>query len=185
MNRIEALVKAWTSHVAIPWARGLSGGEKLWFCIYDKADERRLRLHLPEFEGAAKKAGHGWVAVDLTNAFATWMAAERYRDSYFEDPDSLDDDKLVDFRDALIHLILPYLERTDEDGIVALTGLASLFGFLRVSELAQSLEPHIRGRLVVFFPGEYENRNYRFLDARDGWSYRAVPILPSEGVLSA
>jgi len=185
MNRIEALVKAWASHVATPWAAGLSGGEKVWFCVYDKADERRLRLHLPEFEGAAKRAGHGWDSLDLTDSFATWMAAEEYRDSYFEDPDSLDRDKLVDFRAWLVALISPRLERAGEADVVALTGISSLFGFVRVSELVGALEPSIRGRLVVFFPGEYENGNYRFLDARDGWSYRAVPILASEGAFAS
>jgi hypothetical protein len=38
------------------------------------------------------------------------------------------------------------------------------------------IERDIRGRVVVFFPGEYENNNYRLLDARDGWNYLAVPI---------
>lgn len=185
MNRIEALVKAWASHVAIPWSGGLSGGERVWFCVYDKADERRLRLHLPEFEGAARKAGHGWEALDLTEAFAGWMAAEEYRDSYFEDPGLLDGDKLVDFRDHLVGLVQPLLAEAGEADVVALTGVGSLFGFVRVSDLVHALEPAIRGRLVVFFPGEYENGNYRFLDARDGWSYRAVPILPGEGAFSS
>jgi hypothetical protein len=40
----------------------------------------------------------------------------------------------------------------------------------------------IRGRLVVFFPGEYEDNNYRLLDARDGWNYLAVPITLHNGV---
>ena len=44
MTRIDTLVKAWSSHVATPWAGGLSGGEKVWFCVYDKADERRQNL---------------------------------------------------------------------------------------------------------------------------------------------
>ncbi len=185
MNHIEALVKAWSSHVAIPWAAGLSGGEKVWFCVYDKADERRLRLHLPEFEGAAKKAGHGWESIDLTDSFATWMAAEEYRDSFFEEPSHLTEAKLLDFRDWLVALVSPRLERAGEADAVALTGVSSLFGFVKVSELVGALEPSIRGRLVVFFPGGYENGNYRFLDAHDGWSYRAVPILASEGAFAS
>lgn len=184
MNRVEALVRTWASHVAIPWAGNLSSGERVWFCVYDKADERRVRLHLPEFEGAAKRAGHGWDALDLTDAFAGWMAAEEYRERYFEDPELLDADKLVDFRDHLVGLIAPLLERGGEGDVVALSGVGSLFGLIKVSSLVQALEPHIRGRLVVFFPGEYEAGNYRFLDARDGWSYRAIPILPNEGVFS-
>ena len=43
------------------------------------------------------------------------------------------------------------------------------------------VEAHIRGRLLVFFPGIYEQDNYRLLDARDGWNYHAVPITASEG----
>jgi hypothetical protein len=38
------------------------------------------------------------------------------------------------------------------------------------------VEGDIRGRLVIFFPGEYDSNNYRLLDARDGWNYLAVPI---------
>ena len=64
---------------------------------------------------------------------------------------------------------------------VALYGVASLFGFLRISEILPLVEGHIRGRLLVFFPGVYEQNNYRLLDARDGWNYHAVPITASEG----
>ena len=34
----------------------------------------------------------------------------------------------------------------------------------------------VAGRLLIFFPGSYENNNYRLLDAYDGWNYLAVPI---------
>jgi hypothetical protein len=60
--------------------------------------------------------------------------------------------------------------------------VASLFGFCRVSELVSRVESSIRGRLLVFFPGEHENNTYRFLDAREGWNYLAVPITSDEGV---
>jgi len=60
-------------------------------------------------------------------------------------------------------------------------GVASLFGFLRISEILPLVEAKIRGRLLVFFPGVYEQDNYRLLDARDGWNYHAVPITASEG----
>ena len=65
------------------------------------------------------------------------------------------------------------------DTVVALTGIASLFGFLRVSHLVREVEAHIRGNLLVFFPGAYHNNNYRLMDARDGWNYLAVPITES------
>ena len=42
------------------------------------------------------------------------------------------------------------------------------------------MERDVRGRMVVFFPGEYVDNNYRLLDARDGWNYLAVPITLQE-----
>ena len=65
--------------------------------------------------------------------------------------------------------------------MVAVYGVASLFGFLRISEILPLCENAIQGRLLVFFPGVYEQDNYRLLDARDGWNYHAVPITASEG----
>ena len=64
----------------------------------------------------------------------------------------------------------------DAGSVVGLFGVASLFGFIRVSEVMRAIERDVRGRIVVFFPGEYVDSNYRLLDARDGWNYLAVPI---------
>ena len=54
--------------------------------------------------------------------------------------------------------------------------------FTQVSLVLKELENNIKGRLVLFFPGEYDDNNYRLLDARDGWSYLAVPITLHNGV---
>ena len=59
---------------------------------------------------------------------------------------------------------------------VALTGIASLYGFAHISEVIRGVEPDIFGRLIVFFPGAKEGSNYRLLDARDGWNYLANSI---------
>jgi hypothetical protein len=66
--------------------------------------------------------------------------------------------------------------------VVAVTGVASLFGFTRASLILKEVVKDIRGRLALFFPGEYDNSNYRLLDARDGWNYLAVPITLHNGV---
>ena len=66
--------------------------------------------------------------------------------------------------------------------VVAVLGVGALFGFARISQVLKIVEADIRGRLVVFFPGQFERNNYRLLDARDGWNYLAVPItLHGEG----
>ena len=64
------------------------------------------------------------------------------------------------------------------DTVVALTGVASLYGFAHISEIVRAVEPDIQGRLIVFFPGAKEGSNYRLLDARDGWNYLANSITP-------
>ena len=53
-----------------------------------------------------------------------------------------------------------------------------IFGLLKVKEVVDRLAPHITGRLVVLFPGSFENNNYRLLDGYDGWNYLATPITP-------
>jgi len=63
-----------------------------------------------------------------------------------------------------------------DDCVVALQGVGSLFGFLKVKEVVDKLAPKVKGRLLVFFPGSYEDNNYRLLDGYDGWNYLAVPI---------
>ena len=60
--------------------------------------------------------------------------------------------------------------------------LRPCFGFARVSLVLKEVVKDIRGRLVVFFPGEFEDNNYRLLDARDGWNYLAVAITLHNGV---
>ena len=69
----------------------------------------------------------------------------------------------------------------DEKTVVALTGVASLFGLMRASRLVDQVSDTIRGRLLVFFPGTREGNNFRLLDARDGWNYLAIPITATEG----
>ena len=67
-----------------------------------------------------------------------------------------------------------------DNTVLALYGVASLFGFLKISEILPMVEGDVQGRLLVFFPGVYEQNNYRLLDARDGWNYHAVPITASD-----
>ena len=69
----------------------------------------------------------------------------------------------------------------DANTVVAVSGLASLFGLTYASAIFETVAPSVQGRLLVFFPGQHNGSNYRFLDARDGWNYLAVPITGMEG----
>ncbi len=178
MARIEELVSNYRRHIGAPWQKNLAGPQKTIFVVYPKVDERRLRARLELFEIATKETNHGWTLFDFTPVFAEWMATTAYRDEYFDSPDDLAIKLETDF---LYHAAEKLREKltdsvADEDSVVAVHGVASLFGFCRVSLVLEKVAQDIRGRLALFFPGEFDNGNYRLLDARDGWSYLAVPI---------
>lgn len=177
MSEIDDLLKAYETFVRLPWDESLSGAEKVWFIVYDPAQERRLRLRMAEFENATKKAGHGWAAIDLTPAFPQWMSTHKYRNDYFEQPELLSS-ALKPFTQAVAQQISDFLlnPNVDQNTVVGISGVASLFGLTKVSGVIEKVAPDIQGRLLVFFPGQHEKNNYRLLDARDGWNYLAVPI---------
>jgi hypothetical protein len=52
-----------------------------------------------------------------------------------------------------------------------------LYDFIHVSDVLDALDNSYPGVLLVFFPGEREGNTYRFLGARTGWNYLAIPIL--------
>ncbi len=181
MNRIERLVLSYSRHVSLPWDSTLAGAQKVWFAVYDKSDERRLRARVTEFEITTVRAGHTWRLVDLTDAFPRWMAAQEYRDSYFEVPEDLEL-ALPAFASEVASELRSVLESPDvsDQTVVAVLGVGTLFGFSQVSKIVSEAQTAVRGRLLVFFPGEYEPNVYRLLDARDGWNYMATPIAANE-----
>jgi hypothetical protein len=183
MAHIEELVGSYKAHISAPWQRNLAGAQKAIFVVYPKTDERRLRARLELFELATKESGHGWLPFDFTHLFGRWMAATDYRDEYFRSPSDLTMKLETDFVQYAAEQLREALTsaKADENTVVAACGVASLYGFSRVSLLLKEVENNIRGRLALFFPGEYENQNYRLLDARDGWNYLAVPITLHSG----
>ncbi len=184
MARIEDLADRYGRHIATPWQRTVAGAQRVVMLVYDKELERTLRARKLAFETATREAGHEWREVDLAGAFAEWMAADDYRDEYFASPDDLQLKLEAEFPEFVAERLRDVLRKSDvtKDTVVAVFGAGSLFGFARISQILKMVEADIQGRLVVFFPGQFERNNYRLLDARDGWNYLAVPItLHGEG----
>jgi hypothetical protein len=185
MSRIQQLAKIYGQHIATAWQRTVADSQRVIMIVYDKEIERDILAHKGEFEIATKQANHDWFEVNVAPAFAEWIAAAEYRDAYFESPDDLQLKLESEFTGFVADKIRAMLDRKDvsESSVVAVFGVAALFAFTRVSQVLKLVEPSIRGRLVIFFPGQYEQNNYRLLDARDGWNYLAVPItLDSAGL---
>lgn len=160
MARLEDLADLYGQHIATPWQRTVAGAQRVIMVAYDKELERALRARKGEFETRTKEAGHDWHEVDLTSAFASWLAADEYRDAYFEAPEDLQlklKDEFPEFAAERIRTTLAG-PSVSETSVVAVFGAGSLYGFTHVSEVLKRVERDVRGRLVVFFPGTLEDR---------------------------
>lgn len=180
MSRIERLLNNYRRHISIPWQE-VASAQRVIFCIYHEGHERRLRAKIDEFEIATVQEGYKWALFDLTGIFADWLAGQRYAEKYFEQPHlllSLQPNFLT-YIEEQFRIFLDHA-KVDHDTVVALKGVGSLFGFLKVKEVVDKLAPLVSGRLLVFFPGTYENNNYRLLNAYDGWDYLSVPLTPDQ-----
>ncbi len=186
MNSTDRLLQNYARQVRLPWSRNIAGMQRIWFAVYPPAEERKVRARIQHFENMTRESGHGWTAVDLTDVLPTWMASHEYREAAFREPEffACDDDQLEVLAARRIQAACGG-ENADANAVVAVVGLASLFDYMKVSRLIGRVEESIRGRLLVFFPGEYRQNVYRFMDARDGFNYMAVPITSSENFLIA
>lgn len=186
MSRVDDLILRYQRDVKLPWPSDLAPAQRVWMAVYQPEDERRLRLHLQEFETATTAAGHGWARIDITDAFEQWMAAHEYREAYFDNP-KLIQPELAGFLDVLVADVREQLAKHGTvNTVVGLVGAGSLFGLgdrVKVSTLVDRIENLVLGRLLVFFPGEVEQNNYRLLNGRDGWNYHAMLITADKGTI--
>jgi hypothetical protein len=185
-SKVAKLLTAYRQHLTVPWQGGLAAIQRVIFAVYDKTDELRLRANVEEFALATQQAGRQWLLLDVTNAFPEWMAAQEYRDAYFESPEDLAGYHTGELSEFVVDMTTELKQRiaaeSGPDTVVALIGVGTLFGLARVSSVVEAIKDSIQGRLLVFFPGEHhpENHTYRLLDARDGWDYLAVPLMAND-----
>ncbi len=177
MSKIKRLLQSYSRYISIPWRSDAAAAQRVIFCVYNENDELRLRASIDEFQIATRNVKHGWALFDLTDTFADWFAKQRYAKKYFQKPELVD---------GLMHRYLAYIKQEFETflqvndinagSVFALKGVGSLFGFLNVRDVVAEIAPLVPGRLLIFYPGNYENNNYYLLNGHDGWDYLAVLI---------
>ena len=59
-DQIDLLRKNYQRICGLPWDRNVAGPQRVWLAVYDKEDERKLRLRLGLFEEATQQTGHRW-----------------------------------------------------------------------------------------------------------------------------
>ena len=178
-SKIDQLLSAFELVVNESWATTLSGQERIWFLVYDPSEQRKIDLRLEDFETATMKSGRRWVLISLKKCFPSWMANHEYKEEYFDDPEILVDQLEVEFKQYAIQFLTSEIENqeVDDNTLIVIKDISSLFGFNRISDVLNGCSNAFKGRVLIFFPGEFENNHYRLLDARDGWSYLARPII--------
>lgn len=180
MNKAEKLAQRYGEHIATPWQTTVSSAERTIFLVYDRDEDRRIRAQINAIVAATKGAGKDWLLHDFTDFFPAWLQGQKYRDAYFEDPDALQVKLESAFaKDAADNLksVLKSIP-AGKPTVVGVLGIACLFGLVKFSSVlsaaADSVPDHCR--LLVLFPGKYENHRYNLLDGRADWNYMAVPI---------
>ncbi|HNJ80817.1 MAG TPA: DUF1788 domain-containing protein [Methanoregulaceae archaeon] len=177
MSKIDDLLSAYKNQVALPWTESLSAQEKIWFCMYDPSQERSLRKQLGAFAIVTQESGHIWLPLDITGIYDQWLATNEYKEEYFKNPSNLKYEENT-FLEYFSEYVGKLTEAADSSTVIAVIGIGSLYGIIRVSKVLEHFVKTIPvpGRLLVFFPGERDGKNYRLLKARDGWNYLATPI---------
>ncbi len=177
-SKIDLLIEAFEKVVREPWSTALSGQERIWFFVYDPAERRKVDLRLVDFETATLKAGKKWQSISMKQCFPSWMANHEYKEDYFNNPEYIVDQLEAEFIPYAIQFLKDELVKIQQgpDTLIAIKDVSALFGFVRLSEILKSCDKDFKGRLLIFFPGEFEHNHYRLLDARDGWDYLARPI---------
>jgi hypothetical protein len=182
MSYAQNLLEKLKTHLALPWPVNVSGQERVLMTVYPPSEERRIRRFIDsgEFGAEIKTLNHGWSCLDLSKAFSDWLSDHEYKDGLLNKPQRLWDDKgnVKGLEEYLVTKITEASANDDANTVFALIGCGGLFGLFSVSHLIQLVAEKVPGRLVAFFPGEFDaaNNSYRLLGAKDGWGYLATPI---------
>ena len=182
MTYAQNLLDKLKAELALPWPENVSGQERVFMVVYPPNEERRIRRFVDsgEFAQEVRTLHHGWSSLDLATAFSQWLAAYEHVERALARPERLWDDKgnVKGLEEYLVNRIREASANDDANTVFALLGCGGLFGLFSVSRLIQLVAEQVPGRLVAFFPGEYDSahNSYRLLGAKDGWGYLATPI---------
>ena len=90
MTHIEKLLDVYGKQLTIPWDPRAAPEEKVWFCVYDPSDERRLLRRIDEFALATERAGHSWLLIDMFTFFDEWCTVHPYREEFFKNRNAIE-----------------------------------------------------------------------------------------------
>ena len=153
-TRIDLLVEAYEKVVKEPWSSALSGQERIWFLVYDPAEQRKIDLRLGDFETSAIKAGKKWKAISLKQCFPLWMANHEYKEDYFNNPEYIVDQLEAEFIPFAIEFLKNELKNIeqDEDTLIAIKRCICSFRFCPLIRNTKKLRQRFQRTPAYLFP---------------------------------
>jgi hypothetical protein len=183
MSKIDSLIESYRRHISMPYRKEKDLTQRTWIAVYPPEDELRLRSKIDEFEIATKDSGHRWQTIDFNHAIADWLDSvpEQKKKECLADDANTTDLANPQFKKYLSNRILSCIQACPvevvDKTVFAILGAMGIYDFAYISEVFEFLPKNLPGNLLLFFPGEKEENIYKFLNARKGWNYMAVPIL--------
>ena len=183
MNKVDSLIESYKRHISMPYRKEKSLTQRTWIAVYPPEEELRLRIKLDEFEILTKDNGYDWKAIDLMDAIADWLDSLDKRKKQECLADDMDTAETADplFKRYLVKAIENAIGKQNavdcDKTVFAITGTMGIYDLTFISDVFEDLHKDTPGSLLLFFPGEKEGNIYKFLNARKGWNYMAVPIL--------
>lgn len=183
MSKIDSLIESYKRHISLPFRKERDLTQRTWIAVYPPEEELRLRSKVDEFEIATKANEYHWKSIDFTDSLADWldsMPEQKRKECLADDENTADIAKPL-FMRFLAEKIKTSIEETPvekvDKTVFAILGTMGIYDFAFISEVFECLSKNLPGNLLLFFPGEKEGNIYKFLNARKGWNYMAVPIL--------
>ncbi len=186
MSQIDKLIENYANFIKIPFNTSDAPSQRVIFCVYNQRDQLKLEAKISEFEIKTKDANRKWLFYDIANTYPQFLITQKYIEKYYKKPEltSINADQFIEYLASGLKQYLSEHE-TDDNTVLAINGVGSLFSVLKVNSLVEKIAPMHLGRLLVFFPGSYNSKNihqnYKLLDGYDGWNYHAVAITADGG----
>jgi hypothetical protein len=146
----------------------LHAGVPFVLLIYDPQQERLCREEQAHLSNKLEDAGLVVHEIPVQTFVFDHYARIGLLDKIFEkertNPGDVYRDLAKNYRPALArHIIAQAEELESQDAVLFLTQTAHLYPFVRVSNLLEDLENHVKLPFVVFYPGEELEGELRFL----------------------
>lgn len=167
--------------------RGLGNEVRFWIFKYQPEHELGVRQYVDFLQNMfSKKHTHlKVVTINLLECLAGYLKERNFFDKVENMQKTKGDEFLLKALKGPLHMdkFAPYLlsaYKAEEQDIVLITGVGSVFPLIKAHDLLNSLHAPLGHKpLIMFYPGEYDGQHLCLFDKMKSKNYyRAFPLFP-------